>query len=72
MHVAGAAMSAGLGIGVFPKRAARLFPLLRSLSRVVAHGTGWLIVHPDLRHVPRIRVVVDLLAAAYRSDPTTA
>jgi DNA-binding transcriptional LysR family regulator len=72
MQVAGAAMSAGLGLGVFPKRAARLFPLLRSLSPVVARGTGWLIVHPDLRHVPRIRVVVDLLVAVYRSDPTTA
>lgn len=69
MQVTGAAMSAGLGVGVFPKRAARLFPLLRGLSRVVAQGTGWLIVHPNLRHVPRIRVVVDLLVAVYRSDP---
>lgn len=72
MQVTGAAMSAGLGIGVFPKRAARLFPLLRSLSPVVAQATGWLIVHPDLRHVPRIRVVVDLLIALYRSDSTGA
>jgi DNA-binding transcriptional LysR family regulator len=72
MQVTGAAMSAGLGIGVFPKRAARLFPLLRSLSPVVAQGTGWLIVHPDLRHVPRIRVVADMLVAIYRSDPTAA
>ena len=72
MQVTGAAMSAGLGVGVFPKRAARLFPLLRSLSPVVAQGTGWLIVHPDLRRVPRIRVVVDLLIAIFRSDPTAA
>lgn len=72
MQVTGAAMSAGLGIGVFPKRAARLYPLLRSLSPVVAQGTGWLIVHPDLRHMPRIRVVVDMLVAIYRSDPTAA
>lgn len=68
MQVTGAAISAGLGIGVLPRRAARLFPLLRALSPVVAQGTGWLIVHPDLRHVPRIRVVVDMLAAAYRAD----
>jgi DNA-binding transcriptional LysR family regulator len=72
MQVAGAAMSAGLGLGVFPKRAARLFPLLRSLSPVVAQGAGWLMVHPDLRHVPRFRVVADLLVAIYRSDPTPA
>jgi hypothetical protein len=31
-----------------------------------------LIVHPDLRRVPRIRVVADLLVAVYRSDPTAA
>lgn len=72
MQVTGAAISAGLGIGAFPKRAARLFPSLRSLSPVVAQGTGWLIVHPDLRHVPRIRVVVDMLVAVYRSDLSTA
>lgn len=70
MQVTGAAIAAGLGLGVLPKRAARLFPPLRPLSPVVAHGTGWLIVHPDLRHVPRIRVVVDTLAAIYRADPT--
>jgi DNA-binding transcriptional LysR family regulator len=72
MQVTGAAMSAGLGIGVFPKRATRLFPALCSLSPVIAHGTGWLVVHPDLRHVPRIRAVVDMLVAVYRSDPTQA
>lgn len=72
MQVAGAAMSAGLGLGVLPRRAARLFPLLRALSPVVARGTGWLIIHPDLRHVPRFRVVVDLLAAVYRSDSIAA
>lgn len=69
MQVTGAAIAAGLGLGVLPQRAARLFPQLRPLSPVVAHGTGWLIVHPDLRHVPRVRVVVDALAAIYRADP---
>jgi hypothetical protein len=46
--------------------------LLRSLSPVVAQGTGWLIVHPELRNVPRFRVGVDMLVAIYRSDPTAA
>lgn len=70
MQVTGAAIATGLGLGVLPRRAARLFPALRPLSPVVARGTGWLIVHPDLKHVPRVRVVVDTLAALYRADPT--
>lgn len=69
MQVTGAAIAAGLGLGVLPTRAARLFPALRPLSPMVAQGTGWLIVHPDLRHVPRMRVVVDTLATVYRADP---
>jgi DNA-binding transcriptional LysR family regulator len=69
MQVIAAAMAAGLGLGVIPYRAARLFPQLRPLSPVVARGTGWLVVHPDLRNVPRIRVVVDALAAMFRADP---
>ncbi len=72
MQVTGAAIAAGLGLGVLPKRAALLFPPLRPLSPVVAYGTGWLIVHPDLRHVPRIRVVVDTLASIYRATPAVA
>ncbi|MGE0790596.1 MAG: LysR family transcriptional regulator [Sandaracinaceae bacterium] len=70
MQVTGAAIAAGLGLGVLPKRAARLFPSIRPLSPVVAEATGWLIVHPDLKRVPRIRVVADALASAYRAEPT--
>lgn len=68
MLVTGTAIAAGLGLGVIPRRAARLFPELRPISPVVAHGTGWIVVHPDLRHVPRIRVVADTLTAIFRSD----
>jgi DNA-binding transcriptional LysR family regulator len=71
MQVTGAAIAAGLGLGVLPKRSARLFPSLRPLSPVVAQATGWLIVHPELKRVPRMRVVVDTLAAVYRADPTS-
>jgi hypothetical protein len=49
-------------------RAARLFPLLHPVSPVGARGTGWLVTHLDLRRVPRIRVVVDVLAALFRAD----
>lgn len=72
MQVAGAAMAAGLGLGVLPKRAARLFPSLRPLSPVIAQATGWLLVDPNLKQVPRVRAVIDTLAALYRADPTSA
>jgi DNA-binding transcriptional LysR family regulator len=68
MQVTGAAIAAGLGMGVLPSRAARLFPLVRALSPVVARGTGWLVTHPELRSVPRIRVVIDMMAALFRAD----
>jgi hypothetical protein len=35
---------------------------------VVARGTGGLVVHPDFLHVPRIRVVIDLVAALFRAE----
>ena len=66
--VIGSAIAAGLGLGVIPRRAARLSPQLRELSPAVAHGTGWIIIHPDLQRVPRIRAVVDVLAAMFRAD----
>ena len=68
MQVTGAAIAAGLGLGVLPRRAARLTPHLRPLSRTVANGTGWMVVHPDLRDVPRIRVVIDMVCAIYRAS----
>lgn len=69
MQIAAAAMASGLGIGVLPYRAARLFPQLRALSPVIARSTAWLVVHPELRKVPRVRAVVDALAAMFRADP---
>jgi DNA-binding transcriptional LysR family regulator len=63
-----AGVAAGLGLGVVPVRAARRHPELSVLSGVVARGTGWLIVHPELKRVPRIRAVLDLLAASFRAD----
>jgi DNA-binding transcriptional LysR family regulator len=67
MQVTGAAIAAGLGLGVLPSRAAPLFPLVRSLSPVVARAVGWLVVHPELRRVPRIRIVSEMIAVLYRA-----
>jgi len=66
MLVSSTAVAAGLGLGVLPRRAARRFGQLRPLSPAIARGTGWLVVHPDLRRVPRIRLVADALAAMFR------
>ncbi len=66
MLVSSAAVAAGLGLGVIPRRAARRFPQLRRLSPEIARGTGWLVVNPDLRRVPRIRVVANTLTAMFR------
>jgi DNA-binding transcriptional LysR family regulator len=72
MQVSAAAIAAGLGLGVLPVRAARFTPHLRPLSPVIARASGWMVVHPDLQHVPRVRVVMDTIAAALRADPTVA
>jgi DNA-binding transcriptional LysR family regulator len=72
MQVTGAAMAAGLGLGVLPARAARLFPSLRPLSPAIAQAEGWILVHPDLRRVPRIRAVAELIAAEFRRDAMLA
>src|SRR6266545_3842406 len=42
MLVSSAAIAASLGLGDIPRRAARRFPQLRSLSPVIARGTGWI------------------------------
>jgi DNA-binding transcriptional LysR family regulator len=70
MQVTAAAIAAGLGLGVVPARAARTLPRLRALSPPVARASGWIVVHPDLARVPRVRVVVDAIAAGMRADPT--
>jgi DNA-binding transcriptional LysR family regulator len=68
MQVTTSAIAAGLGLGVIPSRAARSASGLRSLSPVVALATAWIILHPDLRRVPRIRVVADAIAALYQNE----
>lgn len=68
MLASSAAVAGGLGLGVIPRRAAGRFPQLRRLSPEIARGTGWLIVSPDLRRAPRIRVVADTLAAVFRDS----
>jgi DNA-binding transcriptional LysR family regulator len=72
MQVTGAAIAAGLGLGVIPRRAARLAPDLVPLSPVIALGSGWMVVHPDLQNVPRIRAVIDTVATLFRAASNAA
>lgn len=63
-----AAVGEGVGLGLFPQQIVRLQPSLRQLTPPVGWGFAWLVTHPDLRRVPRIRAVKDVLAAALRED----
>lgn len=63
-----AVVAEGLGLGFFPQPIVRLEPSLRALTHPIAWAWGWLVLHPDLKRVPRIRAVADLLASALRDD----
>lgn len=63
-----AAVSEGLGLGFFPKPIVRIQPTLRALTQPIGWAWAWLVMHPDLRRVPRIRAVADMLAASLRDD----
>lgn len=59
----------GLGLAALPMDQARaeLQPLLELPTRPMS--ALWLLTHADLRHVARIRVLMDFLAEAFREDP---
>ncbi|NUO53245.1 MAG: LysR family transcriptional regulator [Polyangiaceae bacterium] len=56
----------GTGIAILPRRVAAMHPELIELDE---HGLdtldrpGWVLTHPDLRDVPRVRAVLDALVA---------
>lgn len=62
------AVSEGIGLGFFPRQIVRVEPSLRQLNQPVAWASAWLVMHPDLRRVPRIRAVADVLASAFRDE----
>lgn len=62
-----AAVSAGVGIGVMPHllmvtqpNCVQILPQYEAPSRTI-----WLVVHGDLRHVARIRVVMDFIGGLF-------
>ncbi len=63
---------AGVGLALLPQDQVlpglvHLFPL-----DPPAHTELWLLTHPDLRQVPRVRAVMDFLAEVLREDPRLA
>lgn len=62
-----AALRAGLGVGICQAPlAARMPELQRVLPGLGAELEMWLVTHPDLRALPRVRLVLDALAAGLR------
>ena len=63
-----AAVREGLGLGLIPAMFAASGPPLVRVGQPVAGAEGWLLVHPDLQHVARVRAVIDVLADLARQD----
>lgn len=63
-----AAVAEGVGLGFFPQAISRIEPSLRALTPPIAFASAWLVMHPDLKRVPRIRAVADVLGTALRDD----
>nr|MDJ0896116.1 LysR family transcriptional regulator [Alphaproteobacteria bacterium] len=64
------AIRQGNGIGVLPCFLGDPDPALIRLTPVLteARVDQWLLVHADLRHVPRIRIVMDALVELFRAQ----
>jgi DNA-binding transcriptional LysR family regulator len=63
---------AGLGVAFLP--ADQMHPDLERLHAVDAAFSGhlWLLTHPDLRHVARVKVFMEYLYTRFRGDPRFA
>ena len=67
LHVLIEACAAGLGLAVLPGAMARSRGLVRAIDHAIDSSEVWLIVHRDLRKVPRVRAVADWLWARLRA-----
>ena len=62
-----AAVHSGLGVGLLPVYAARLFSLVRVLPvQQWRRRDIWLVVHPDVKSSVRIRVLFDAVAQTFK------
>src|SRR4029453_5136490 len=68
-HGMGGAIEAGLGVGVLPCWMGDSMPALeRVLPSEVFTDDVWLVMHRDLRHVARIRVVTEFFSRELRKE----
>lgn len=63
-----AAVRAGLGIGLLPALFAGGPAGLVRIGKPITTSEGWLLVHPDLQRIARIRAVMDTLIELARQD----
>ena len=63
LHVAVAACARGWGLAVMPGSIGKAHGLVRVIDHAIDAVELWLVVHRDLRRVPRVRAVADWLAA---------
>ena len=68
-RVVAQAVEQGMGVSVIPCFVAASAPQLRRLtSAVVANTETFLVVHPDLKDVPRVRAVMDQVIGLFERD----
>jgi DNA-binding transcriptional LysR family regulator len=62
------AVRGGNGVGILPCFLGDADPLLSRITPILdeARAEQWLLVHSDLRHVPRVRIVIDVLVDLFR------
>jgi DNA-binding transcriptional LysR family regulator len=69
LNTIAALIAAGLGLGVLPADQHRQGLVRLFAMEPACTSDLWLLSHPDLRHVARIRAVSDHLLEALRADP---
>ena len=64
------AIRAGAGLGILPCFVGDPDPALVRLTAPLAElsDSYWLLVHPDLKTVPRVRLLIDWIRAAFKED----
>jgi DNA-binding transcriptional LysR family regulator len=63
---------AGWGVAALPEFLGKRAGLVLLREEAIAYSEFWLIVHPDLQHTSRVRVVIEHLVAALNAGLSSA
>jgi DNA-binding transcriptional LysR family regulator len=64
-----AAIRSGFGIGLIPKYVGSLYGLVHVLPALHWRTRDiWLVIHPDMRKVPKVRLVFEKVSAIFKED----